>query len=454
MPASIAHMLVSRLVLLAVAAACLAAPALAPAQPAFYEVEYAIDFEATAQWKLDRTDENAGGTTKDTWAVETESKLKGTLENITFRNGALLNAGVPFGFATQTNSGGGPAKHESWDPIDKVWDTTTSTCTALPSALPPGSIMLGRDESAPAGGNETALIARFADGPMVNFSCPGMNNPDVLLSNYSQFPNGTFDAKFKLPLETIGMGTIIQHVSGTSEQQSPAFCPGASNVNGSTTRSCEFKWTGKLTFNKVGEWQYEGDLPTPPPTTGGGGSTPPPTGGGSETPDDNGGYAPPVINPEIKDPRAEAIAHAVEQYGKEPAKIDPRAEAISHAVEQYGKDPVPFDPRADAISKAVEWYGRQVEFEASCPTGCSGTAEILPRGGGGKARPRAYMAAAAKALAKLKFKVAPGARSKVRVKVPAKARKALKRLRGARVRITLVPVGGKPVLDTLALRAR
>jgi hypothetical protein len=63
---------------------------------------------------------------------------------------------------------------------------------------------------------------------------------------------------------------------------------------------------------------------------------------------------------EIKDPRAEAIAQAVAQYGTEP--LDPRAEAIAQAVAQYG--PEPLDPRAEAISQAVAQYGIPVDPRA------------------------------------------------------------------------------------------
>ena len=55
---------------------------------------------------------------------------------------------------------------------------------------------------------------------------------------------------------------------------------------------------------------------------------------------------------QIRDPRAEAIAHAVAQYNPEP--IDPRAAAIAYAVAQY--KPKPLDPRAEAISQAVAQY--------------------------------------------------------------------------------------------------
>ena len=59
-----------------------------------------------------------------------------------------------------------------------------------------------------------------------------------------------------------------------------------------------------------------------------------------------------VLTDEIRDPRAEAVAHAVAQYQPEP--LDPRAEAVAHAVAQYA--PEPLDPRAEAIAHAVDQY--------------------------------------------------------------------------------------------------
>src|SRR4051812_29998809 len=114
-------MLIPRLAVVVAAVAALGLPAAAAAQPAFYEVEYQVDFDATAHWSIDRTDQNSDGTTKDSWSVEADSHLTGTLENITFRNGQLLNEGVPFAIASQTNTGGGDSKHEHWDPSEKHW---------------------------------------------------------------------------------------------------------------------------------------------------------------------------------------------------------------------------------------------------------------------------------------------------------------------------------------------
>jgi hypothetical protein len=57
-------------------------------------------------------------------------------------------------------------------------------------------------------------------------------------------------------------------------------------------------------------------------------------------------------SPQIRDPRAEALAHAIAQYNPEP--LDPRAAAIAEAVAQYAS--APLDPRAEAISRAVAQY--------------------------------------------------------------------------------------------------
>lgn len=67
----------------------------------------------------------------------------------------------------------------------------------------------------------------------------------------------------------------------------------------------------------------------------------------------------PIIEQAPIDPRAEAISAAVAQYGNEPV-IDPRGQAISDAVAQYGVEDGVVDPRAEAISRAVEQYGQQI----------------------------------------------------------------------------------------------
>jgi predicted flavoprotein YhiN len=158
------------------------------------------------------------------------------------------------------------------------------------------------------------------------------------------------------------------------------------------------------------------------------------------------------VPPRVVDPRAEAISKAVEQYVVDPAPsgVDPRAEAISHAVEQYGKEVM--DPRAQIISDAVDQYSRMVELELGCTGGCTGTAEITA---GGSAAPRAVATASArKVLAKLKFRVPAGKPRKIRIALPPKARKALAKARGAKVKVTLKAKNGPTRSRTLALRKR
>lgn len=54
----------------------------------------------------------------------------------------------------------------------------------------------------------------------------------------------------------------------------------------------------------------------------------------------------------IRDPRAEAVVHAVAQYQPDP--LDPQAEAVAHVVAQ--NPPEVLNPRAEAIVHAVEQY--------------------------------------------------------------------------------------------------
>jgi hypothetical protein len=74
-----------------------------------------------------------------------------------------------------------------------------------------------------------------------------------------------------------------------------------------------------------------------------------PGGGQASVPLDAEGYASgPITIPAGMDPRAEAIAHAVAQYGVVPP-IDPRAEAISAAVDQYHPELAEPDPWMDRV---------------------------------------------------------------------------------------------------------
>jgi hypothetical protein len=394
--------------LLAVAAVL--APSSASAEPAFYEVEYSVEVDITANWSISQKDMD--DYPKGEFGGDIKARLQGTVDSVLFRNGRLLPE-QPTGWTELTATGAGYTETTSWDPIDQEEDVTTGTCTA-DSAYSGSSTYVRRAASQP---NATAerLTWRLAEAVPVGFVC-GTNAFETaadLAYNGSAFPGGVFDTTFELPHEAIGMGKIIQHVSAGSSQRSPEHCPGK---DAEYTVGCAFTWSGKLTFTKTDEWQYNGDDPKIPP--------------------------PPPI-----DPRAEAIIHAVEQYGKEP--VDPRADAVVKAVEQY--QPA-IDPRADAVSKAVEQYGQELRFKAVCQTGCTGTAEILP---GGSRKPFSARAAAArKALAKLKFKVPAGKPREIRLKLPRKARAALKRARGASVKLTLKPKTGARKTLTLALKPR
>jgi hypothetical protein len=317
-------------------------------------------------------------------------------------------------------TGSGNSTRIEWDASNKKEITTKGTCK--PVGLDMGGLAdLKRSATQPKAGWES-LDIRLTEMLPMSHQCANTGiSVDTNLAGYgAEFPHGVFDATFSLPYEAIGMGKVIQNLGATETHRSPAYCPGSEAY----TTSCEFTWSAQLTFTKVADYQYNGDDYAPPPATGTG-----------------------------VDPRAEAISHAVEQYGRD-LPVDPRADAISKAVEQYGKEPVR-DVRAEIISWAVEQYGKSVEMELGCSNGCAGTAVITPgAGASGGAKPRAFMAAAARrAVAKIRFKVKAGPPRKVHLKLPAKARKALRKAGGGRLVLTLRPKkGGPTVRRTLALK--
>ena len=399
-----------RFLLATLAGALLLASPAAQAQTApYYEVEYEVALTVTADWAISQAD--VDDYPKRTFQGNAKTTFTAKVGDVLFRNGRLLSL-MPMGPVTvPTTSGGGTTVTKTWDASEQRELTTNGTCTAM-TAPYNGYAKIER-EAEQAEDTEETLNMRLVDALPTSFDCTYGDSPAADLAyNGNPFPDAVFDAQFSLPHEAIGMGKIIQNIYASPANRSPQFCP-AKDVH---TTSCEFNWTGQLTFTKVAEWQY-----------------------GIETP----GQQPP--SPPF-DPRADAISRAVEQYGKEP--FDPRADAISKAVEQYGKETM--DPRAQIISDAVAQYGREIQFKAGCTAGCTGTAVITPAAG---PTPKAY-AAARKALAKLRFKVAAGKPRIIRLKLTPKARAALRRARNAKVHITLKPRSGPTRKVTLALRKK
>lgn len=387
-----------------VAAALTLVPPPAAAEPAFYEVEYDVKVELTANWSIEK--EDVDEYPKRTMGGDAEVKVVGSIENVLFRNGKLLPQ-QPGGYLTiQQPSGGGSWERRDWDSVKKTEIVSKGTCG--PAIVTEGTPAYVRRTESQPNPNAERLNWRLATAVPVGFNCPDLTAGADLAGSVVGLP-GVMDTTFELPLEAIGMGTIIQHVSARDEQRTPINCPD----RGDHVAGCAFTWSAKLTFNRTGEWQYDGDL---------------------------GGEQPPVHGPHI-DPRAEAIMHAVDQYGKDEPAPTP-----------HGPQ---FDPRADAIIRAVEQYGQELRFEASCPSGCDGTAEVLPGRMPLTAREVIATAAARKALAKLKFKVKPSTTAqKVKLKLPRKARAALRKAGGAKVKVTLKPKRGPAQVKTLTLRQK
>jgi hypothetical protein len=107
--------------------------------------------------------------------------------------------------------------------------------------------------------------------------------------------------------------------------------------------------------------------------------------------------------------------------------------------------PAAAKPIVEAVTTAARLTRTGVSVPVSCPTGCSGTATVTIAG-------RKARAAAAKALARKTFTVAPGATRAVAVAIPKRARKAVRRAGGVRLTLDVTPTGGTRTTKRLAVR--
>jgi hypothetical protein len=84
----------------------------------------------------------------------------------------------------------------------------------------------------------------------------------------------------------------------------------------------------------------------------------------------------------------------------------------------------------------------------TCATACSGTVSATPLAGG-KAR-----SAAARVLARARFKAGAGKRTRVTLHFSRAARRAIRRAGGVRLKIAATATGGRAAQRTLTLRLR
>ena len=426
-----------RLLLAALCAAAVAAglsvPAAAPASDGgYHETDYRVDIELTGTWAYHRL-EHYGNGDVDEVDARLEFKAKTSIEYVLFRNGQLV---TPDRWGTTTVTGAGAAWHEHRYPNPNGGGTVTNREECQTGALAglPAEIQPAFSYTGHAGLN--IRLARSV-GVMMSGCDDRVEGSGMVDDAYAPLGTGVFDKNVQLPRDIIGFGEITEFLTSSDAQQSPTVCPGKDAF----TTACDFNWKASVKFVRTGGASYD-------PAQGG---TPPHV-GGPQT-DVQPGTGP--VPPRVVDPRAEAIAKAVEQYGKEPAPptgVDPRAEAIRNAVDQYQAYD---DPRAQIISDAVDQYGREVELELGCTAGCSGTGVISV---GGAAGPRAIATASAakrKVVGRVKFTVPAGKPRKIRVTLPPKVRKALRRASGARIKVTLkARKGGPTSTRTVALRKR
>lgn len=379
--------------LAALATTVAAAAATAPAAPAaIYEAEYEADLELTATYAHRYFLEQPDPEYQKEVQMEATTTIRAHLENIVFRDGVLLTT-HRWTTASQQSSGSAHVTDRRWDPVNHRTIRRDASC-AMVSADMPGIATLDGAGHGPAG---QGFKVRFAEAAPIGAECTGdAPAPDALdLGGLSGFhaPIGQakLDALFTLPGETIGMGEVVQLVRARDDAKMPAYCPDRRASAYEETQACQFDWTAKITFRRVGEQHYLEQWPEDVPRGGA-----PQT----QTPAPGAPTPPPVV-----------------------PTTRPSTPTVPPST------PVP--PKRVTLARD----GRTLTFPAACPAGCAGTA-VLTSGGRGAKKP----------LATLRFSVKPGAKT-VTVKGP---KKALRKAR--RAKLTLTPKGGAPVTVTVAVR--
>jgi hypothetical protein len=391
-----------RLPLLTILLTALALLAPTAAQAAV-EVEYRVDFEAAGEWELDY--ELRDGKNRFIRGLDAKARYAGTLDGVVFRDGRLV--GERIAMPTFEAEGGGLTTDWAWHDQLQQYTIRDGACLGEQDSFAVGLSRLRRDPRPRPGSTGESLELRIAELGYVFFECQVHESFDVDLAIWGPNEYLTWNARFELPSEAIGMGKIIQHISADPNQRSPNHCPGRVNTADVHSQTCKFNWTGKVTFTKVRE-----TADTPPPGEGDGLDVPPPAGGSPLAQAPPGGPAP--------------------AGAQQPPPVDE-------------KPPAAGNPRVTGAA-SLSSNADRLSFFASCPTGCAGRAAISASGA--KAR-------AAAVLARVRFTVPAGDRSRVTVKLPRKARAALRRVRRAKVALTLVPRGGgAPAKQTLAIRRR
>ena len=369
------------------------APA-ADAAPTYKDVAYSVVYEG--QGTYERLDQSDMGT--EYWSEE-EVNLQFTFigdisDGVVFRDGHPFDtSGDGLGDSTVTGeiayrgSGGGltcPAESED------SWATGWTRLMEAPELDRPLD-------------GETHLWLRPFEQFDITFDCGGSHPGVGLVVADGMGENGeyipgehTFDTPFALPPEVFGMGYIEQIIPPqvlTGEK-----CPGSLTE----TVECKLEWSGKVTFRKLWEKTVTSD----------------------------GTYQPPSLPP-----------------GQEHLELVPLVQPDPPKPKAPPKPPVADDdlelvPLVEQGSAKVDASGKTATVTVTCTGGCSGTASVIAGSSGARA-------AAAKPLASARFRVPAGKRKvRVRVKLGAKARRSLRRARGAKLRLSFV----KPTRRTQTLK--
>ena len=230
--------------------AAFALPSAASADSPSYEVEYAVAIDVTATWSYAYFHDR-GGQNTDRSQYSASTRITGKVNDVLFRNGRLITADRA-GLVDITATGGGTQKITRWNPIHQRVDTDEDTCTAGGTSQSAAAMKRAEDQGPDA--NRERLFVRLSSHALFAMECNKFEDFNVDLARPGmEFPEGTFDYDLSLPLEAIGMGTIIENVSAAPAQRSPQWCPGAPDPH---VTDCQLNWSGTLTFTKVDEHQY------------------------------------------------------------------------------------------------------------------------------------------------------------------------------------------------------
>ena len=371
----------------------------ADAAVTYKDVSYAVTYEGQGTYeKLDQSDMGT-----DYWTEE-ETNLQFTFtgdinDGVVFRNGHPFDTSGD-GLGDSSVTGSTAYRGAGGDGLTCPADSEGSWATGWTRLMEAPELDRPLDA-------ETHLWLRPFERFDITFDCGGSFPSVGLVASDGVGEDGeyipgehTFDTPFALPPEVFGMGYIEQIIPPqvlTAEK-----CPGHLYE----TVECKLEWSGKVTFRKLWEKTVTSD----------------------------GTYQPPSLPP------GQEHLELVPLVQPDPPK--PKAPPKPPAAD----DDLELVPLVQKGSATVDASGKVATVTVTCGGGCAGTASVIAGGRGARA-------AAAKPLARAKFRVPAGKKkARVRIKLGAAARMRLRRARSAKLRLAFT----KPTrrTQTLALKLR